>query len=273
MPCNTLHVGQVNFSDKGSSIWINTSSLLTACYLTKTGQFIDYTGFGGQYSLYSKRLETPNDIWLYDITTGARRITYTDGKFSATDYNAKSGLPNNHAIKAIESSKGYTWIVTKRGFSIVDPKGRAKIKDYRTEFKGGEAWGDYVMLIAGNEVFKFNATGSNMTRHALPSPMGDLNTVTSTITINGKLFIFTKEKVVVFDIMTGTFSISEEYDIKGGIIQQSTAHYTLVANKGTTLWIIDREANIQKLNIIYEVHTSTEKNLHRLLYIQALFLP
>ena len=88
------------------------------------------------------------------------------------------------------------------GFSIVDPMGRAEIRDYRTEFKGGESWGDYVMLIAGNEVYKFNATGSKMTRHALPSPMGGFNTVTSTITINGKMFIFTKEKVIVFDIMT-----------------------------------------------------------------------
>ncbi len=256
---NTLHVGQVNYSDKGSTIWINTSSLLTACYQTKTGEFIDYTGFGGQYSLYSKRLETKNDIWLYDITTGARRITYANGKFAATDYNAKSGLPNNHVINAIESSKGYTWVVTKRGFSIVDPKGRAKIRDYRTEFKGGEAWGEYVMLIAGNEVFKFNATGSKMTRHALPSPMGGFNTVTSTITINGKMFIFTKEKVIVFDIMTGTFSLSQDCDIKSGRIQKSTANYTLVANKGKTLWIIDREANIQKLNIINEIHTSTDK--------------
>lgn len=48
---NTLHVGQVKYSDKGSSIWISTSSLLTACYQTKTGQFVDYTGFGGQYNL------------------------------------------------------------------------------------------------------------------------------------------------------------------------------------------------------------------------------
>ena len=54
---NTLHVGEVNYSDKGSTIWINTSSLLTACYQTKTGQFIDYTGFGGQYSLYVQRIQ------------------------------------------------------------------------------------------------------------------------------------------------------------------------------------------------------------------------
>ena len=257
---NTLHVGQVKFSDKGSTIWINTSSLLTACYQTKTGQFIDYTGFGGQYSLYSKRMETKNAIWLYDATNGARRITYADGKFTATDYNAKNGLPNNHAIKAIESSKGYTWIVTKRGFSIIDPKGRAKVKDSRTEYKGGEAWGDYVMLIAGNEVLKFNSTGSNMRRYALPAPLGGFNTVTSTITINGKLFIFTKDNVIVFDILTGAFSISQDCDVKGGIIQKNTAHYTLVANKGTTLWIIDKDANIQKLNIVNEIHISTEKN-------------
>ena len=74
------------------------------------------------------------------------------------------------------------------------------------------------MLIAGNEVLKFNSTGSNMRRYALPAPLGGFNTVTSTITINGKLFIFTKDNVIVFDILTGTFSISQDCDVKGGII-------------------------------------------------------
>lgn len=257
---NTLHVGQVKYSDKGSSIWISTSSLLTACYQTKTGQFVDYTGFGGQYNLYSRRLETKNAILLYDTTNGVRRITYTDGKYSATDYNKSNGLPNNHVIKALESSRGYTWAITERGFSIIDPRGIAKIRDDKTAFKGAETWGDYVMLIAGNEVLKYNATGSNMTRHTLPAPMGGFNTVTSTIAINGKLFIFTQEYVIIFDIRTSTFSISQECDVKGGRIQKTTANYTLVANKGTTLWIIDNEANIQKLNIVNEIHVGTEKS-------------
>ncbi|MDO4959136.1 MAG: two-component regulator propeller domain-containing protein, partial [Prevotellaceae bacterium] len=257
---NTLHVGQVKYSDKGSSIWISTSSLLTACYQTKTGQFVDYTGFGGQYNLYSKRLETKNAILLYDTTNGIRRITYDNGKYSATDYNKSNGLPNNHVIKALESSRGYTWAITERGFSIIDPRGVAKIRDNKTIFKSAETWGDYVMLIAGNEVLKYNATGSNMTRHTLPSPMGSFNTVTSTIAINGKLFIFTQENVIIFDIRTSTFSISQECDVKGGRIQKTTANYTLVANKGTTLWIIDNEANIQKLNIVNEIHVGTEKS-------------
>lgn len=257
---NTLHVGQVKYSDKGSSIWISTSSLLTACYQTKTGQFVDYTGFGGQYNLYSKRLETKNAILLYDTTNGVRRITYTDGKYSATDYNKSNGLPNNHVIKALESSRGYTWAITERGFSIIDPRGIAKIRDDKTTFKGAETWGDYVMLIAGNEVLKYNATGSNMTRHTLPAPMGGFNTVTSTIATNGKLFIFTQENIIIFDIRTSTFSISQECDVKGGRIQKTTANYTLVANKGTTLWIIDNEANIQKLNIVNEIHVGTEKS-------------
>lgn len=257
---NTLHVGQVKYSDKGSSIWISTSSLLTACYQTKTGQFVDYTGFGGQYNLYSRRLETKNAILLYDTTNGVRRITYTDGKYSATDYNKSNGLPNNHVIKALESSRGYTWAITERGFSIIDPRGIAKIRDDKTAFKGAETWGDYVMLIAGNEVLKYNATGSNMTRHTLPAPMGGFNTVTSTIAINGKLFIFTQDNVIIFNIRTSTFSISQECDVKGGRIQKTTANYTLVANKGTTLWIIDNEANIQKLNIVDEIHVGTEKS-------------
>lgn len=257
---NTLHVGQVKYSDKGSSIWISTSSLLTACYQTKTGQFVDYTGFGGQYNLYSKRLETKNAILLYDTTNGIRRITYDNGKYSATDYNKSNGLPNNHVIKALESSRGYTWAITERGFSIIDPRGVAKIRDNKTIFKSAETWGDYVMLIAGNEVLKYNATGSNMTRHTLPAPMGSFNTVTSTIAINGKLFIFTQENVIIFDIRTSTFSISQECDVKGGRIQKTTANYTLVANKGTTLWIIDNEANIQKLNIVNEIHVGTEKS-------------
>ncbi|MDO4992422.1 MAG: two-component regulator propeller domain-containing protein, partial [Prevotellaceae bacterium] len=257
---NTLHVGQVKYSDKGSSIWISTSSLLTACYQTKTGQFVDYTGFGGQYNLYSKRLETKNAILLYDTTNGIRRITYDNGKYSATDYNKSNGLPNNHVIKALESSRGYTWAITERGFSIIDPRGIAKIRDNKTIFKSAETWGDYVMLIAGNEVLKYNATGSNMTRHTLPAPMGSFNTVTSTIAINGKLFIFTQENVIIFDIRTSTFSISQECDVKGGKIQKTTANYTLVANKGTTLWIIDNEANIQKLNIVNEIHVGTEKS-------------
>lgn len=257
---NTLHVGQVKYSDKGSSIWISTSSLLTACYQTKTGQFVDYTGFGGQYNLYSKRLETKNAILLYDTTNGIRRITYDNGKYSATDYNKSNGLPNNHVIKALESSRGYTWAITERGFSIIDPRGIAKIRDNKTIFKSAETWGDYVMLIAGNEVLKYNATGSNMTRHTLPAPMGSFNTVTSTIAINGKLFIFTQENVIIFDIRTSTFSISQECDVKGGRIQKTTANYTLVANKGTSLWIIDNEANIQKLNIVNEIHVGTEKS-------------
>lgn len=257
---NTLHVGQVKYSDKGSSIWISTSSLLTACYQTKTGQFVDYTGFGGQYNLYSKRLETKNAILLYDTTNGIRRITYDNGKYSATDYNKSNGLPNNHVIKALESSRGYTWAITERGFSIIDPRGVAKIRDNKTIFKSAETWGDYVMLIAGNEVLKYNATGSNMTRHTLPSPMGSFNTVTSTIAINGKLFIFTQENVIIFDIRTSTFSISQECDVKGGRIQKTTANYTLIANKGTSLWIIDNEANIQKLNIVNEIHVGTEKS-------------
>ncbi len=257
---NTLHVGQVKYSDKGSSIWISTSSLLTACYQTKTGQFVDYTGFGGQYNLYSKRLETKNAILLYDTTNGIRRITYDNGKYSATDYNKSNGLPNNHVIKALESSRGYTWAITERGFSIIDPRGVAKIRDNKTIFKSAETWGDYVMLIAGNEVLKYNATGSNMTRHTLPAPMGSFNTVTSTIAINGKLFIFTQENVIIFDIRTSTFSISQECDVKGGRIQKTTANYTLVANKGTSLWIIDNEANIQKLNIVNEIHVGTEKS-------------
>lgn len=257
---NTLHVGQVKYSDKGSSIWISTSSLLTACYQTKTGQFVDYTGFGGQYNLYSKRLETKNAILLYDTTNGIRRITYDNGKYSATDYNKSNGLPNNHVIKALESSRGYTWAITERGFSIIDPRGIAKIRDNKTIFKSAETWGDYVMLIAGNEVLKYNATGSNMTRHTLPAPMGSFNTVTSTIAINGKLFIFTQENVIIFDIRTSTFSISQECDVKGGRIQKTTANYTLIANKGTTLWIIDNEANIQKLNIVNEIHVGTEKS-------------
>ena len=257
---NTLHVGQVKYSDKGSSIWISTSSLLTACYQTKTGQFVDYTGFGGQYNLYSKRLETKNAILLYDTTNGIRRITYDNGKYSATDYNKSNGLPNNHVIKALESSRGYTWAITERGFSIIDPRGVAKIRDNKTIFKSAETWGDYVMLIAGNEVLKYNATGSNMTRHTLPAPMGSFNTVTSTIAINGKLFIFTQENVIIFDIRTSTFSISQECDVKGGRIQKTTANYTLIANKGTTLWIIDNEANIQKLNIVNEIHVGTEKS-------------
>lgn len=257
---NTLHVGQVKYSDKGSSIWISTSSLLTACYQTKTGQFVDYTGFGGQYNLYSKRLETKNAILLYDTTNGIRRITYDNGKYSATDYNKSNGLHNNHVIKALESSRGYTWAITERGFSIIDPRGVAKIRDNKTIFKSAETWGDYVMLIAGNEVLKYNATGSNMTRHTLPAPMGSFNTVTSTIAINGKLFIFTQENVIIFDIRTSTFSISQECDVKGGRIQKTTANYTLVANKGTSLWIIDNEANIQKLNIVNEIHVGTEKS-------------
>lgn len=257
---NTLHVGQVKYSDKGSSIWISTSSLLTACYQTKTGQFVDYTGFGGQYNLYSKRLETKNAILLYDTTNGVRRITYDNGKFVATDYNKSNGLPNNHVIKALESSRGYTWAITERGFSIIDPRGIAKIRDDKTIFKGAEAWGDYVMLVTGNEVLKYNATGSNMTRHTLPAPIGSFNTVTSTIAINGKLFIFTQENVIIFDIRTSTFSISQECDVKGGRIQKTTANYTLIANKGTTLWIIDNEANIQKLNIVNEIHVGTEKS-------------
>ncbi len=257
---NTLHVGQVNFSDKGNTIWINTSSLLTACYQTNTGQFIDYTGNGGQYSLYSKRFETKNAIWLYDTSNGARRITYTDGKFSATDYNSSNGLPNNHTLKVIESSKGYTWIITKNGYSIIDPNGTAQIKDRKTEFKGGEVWGDYVMLITDNEVLKFNSTGSNITRHPLPSPFGSFDNVTSTTTINGRLFIFTKENVIEFDTKTNSFSISQNCDIKGGKIQKSTMHYTLVANKSTTLWIIDESGNVHKLNIVDGIHMSNERN-------------
>lgn len=256
---NTLHVGEVEYSSKTNSIWIRTSSLLNACYELRNGQFVDYTGVGRQYDLYNKRDEFPSAIWLYGQSNGARRIVFKDGKYTSTDYTKGRGLPSEKVIKPMESSKGYTWLITKAGYSIVDPQGKVCFTDRKTVCKDIERCGDYILLIDDDTVLEFNATGRFIKRFQLPSPMGTMGNVTATLVSGGKLFIFTSEKVFLFDVKTGSFSISSNCNVKDGHFQETTKHYTLISNRGTDLVIIDDKANVQKLKIMDELHMSYDK--------------
>ena len=77
------HRGKTLKEDQNGFLWISTAADLFSCYDLKRDCFVDFTGCGEMLHPYRNISIFPDDIWLWGINTGCRRITYQNGKFSS----------------------------------------------------------------------------------------------------------------------------------------------------------------------------------------------
>jgi signal transduction histidine kinase/ligand-binding sensor domain-containing protein/CheY-like chemotaxis protein/AraC-like DNA-binding protein len=250
------NIGQLEEDHHNRLLWAISGLFSYGCYDLQHARFVEFTGCGDQQRRYNNHLLTNSGMWMYNDTEGARHIRYSDGKFSKTDFNRKSGnLPFSQVSSIAEDAIGNTWLFSLYGLASVDVRGHVRIVS-REGVSAGTASGRNVLTLTRSGMLKiYSSQGKLIVRQFSPVS----GPVTHQMMYQGQWLIFTRQATYAYHLQSKTWSQPIDMQIPGGLPQQSPKGYQMVANKSGNLWIFPEKGAVRKLNLIQNIYRNNER--------------
>lgn len=115
-------ISQLINDEKHGLIWGYNPSNILCCFDLETAHFSNFFDKENA-ALLKNRFKSQNGMWLFSGDFGARYLTYSNGKFHATDYTTKNGkLIGDRQLQIQEDFKHNIWIGTEEGISRLNAK-------------------------------------------------------------------------------------------------------------------------------------------------------
>lgn len=252
--------GNLYHDSRNSLLWIHTSTFAFACYDLRAGHFADYTGRGDENRPYRRFLCQKDNMWLYDIGSGIRRVRYHEGRFACTDYRVDNKrLPSNNVPRMVEDGRHNVWALTTHGLLKSDSNGTMKTVVKNRKYLTGNTYrGNVLCLSADNKVEMFSPDGKRMRGIVIPRPMGNLGTVRSEFVWRDKWLIFGNETFCV-DLKTWQVSKPAEYQVRNGLLLDSADGFFFESNESGRLWIFAPDGTVKSLSLLPDVRFTAER--------------
>ena len=246
------HVALLFNDDKNKLLWIYTSQHSLACYDLKKAKFVDYTGCKDESREFKNRFLSSDGMWLYDSSFGARHVKYENGNYIKRDYTKENrSLPTDEIHSIREDGNKNIWMFTTKGAMMIDRHGRQRMFSKGEDIIGSRIQDKYITFItAKNEAFVLDNNYQLVTKGTLPSMMGYINNITSSLILKGKWYIFTDGETYTMDIKTGVFSKPSDIQIKNGRERWSAIGYRFISDDNGNLWIFSDNGTFKKFNLI-----------------------
>lgn len=146
-------------------------------------------------------------MWLFSEDFGARYLTYSNGKFQATDYTTKNGkLIGDHQLQMTEDAKQNVWIASDKGLNRITPDGKSHLKLKNQHIITLTTDGNHIAVLTDKgDAFLYDNSGKLVRKSHLPSMMGYVGKSRASFFWQGEWYIFTQEETFAMNLKTGIF--------------------------------------------------------------------
>lgn len=188
-------------ADSHGLIWVNTSTGVIACYDTNRSRFADYSTTGDYERPFAHIDIKPSGTWLYGPHHGARRCTYRNGKFGATDFSRQHGnLPADNVIGIVCPDSAHTWVATAKGMVAVTANGTTKRMLYGKDIAAATSHAGKVMVLECNGQVTVATPDGKITARGHAGFKTQAADITAAVVWQDKWIIFTGRNTFAINI-------------------------------------------------------------------------
>ena len=199
-------ISQLINDEKHGLIWGYNPSNILCCFDLETAHFSDYFDKENA-TLLKNRFKSQNGMWLFSEDFGARYLTYSNGKFQATDYTTKNGkLIGDHQLQMTEDAKQNVWIASDKGLNRITPDGKSHLKLKNQHIITLTTDGNHIAVLTDKgDAFLYDNSGKLVRKSHLPSMVGYVGKSRASFFWQGEWYIFTQEETFAMNLKTGIF--------------------------------------------------------------------
>lgn len=199
-------ISQLINDEKHGLIWGYNPSNILCCFDLETAHFSDYFDKENA-TLLKNRFKSQNGMWLFSGDFGVRYLTYSNGKFQATDYTTKNGkLIGDHQLQMTEDAKLNVWIASDKGLNRITPDGKSHLMLKNQHIITLTTDGNHIAVLTDKgDAFLYDNSGKLVRKSHLPSMVGYVGKSRASFFWQGEWYIFTQKETFAMNLQNGIF--------------------------------------------------------------------
>ena len=199
-------ISQLINDKKHGLIWGYNPSNILCCFDLETAHFSDYFDKENA-TLLKNRFKSQNGMWLFSGDFGVRYLTYSNGKFQATDYTTKNGkLIGDHQLQMTEDTKQNVWIASDKGLNRITPDGKSHLMLKNQHIITLTTDGNHIAVLTDKgDAFLYDNSGKLVRKSHLPSMVGYVGKSRASFFWQGEWYIFTQKETFAMNLKNGIF--------------------------------------------------------------------
>lgn len=241
----TYHsISQLINDEKHGLIWGYNPSNILCCFDLETAHFSDYFDKENA-ALLRNRFKSQNGMWLFSGDFGARYLTYSNGKFHATDYTTKNGkLIGDHQLQMQEDFKHNIWIASDKGLNRITPDGKSHLMLKNQHIITLTTDGNHIAVLTDKgDAFLYDNSGKPVRKSHLPSMVGYVGKSRASFFCQGEWYIFTQEETFAMNLKTGIFH-KPAIQIPNAMSKTFLKSYEFLYDKKGNAYLFSKKGNL-----------------------------
>lgn len=241
----TYHsISQLINDEKHGLIWGYNPSNILCCFDLETAHFSDYFDKENA-ALLRNRFKSQNGMWLFSGDFGARYLTYSNGKFHATDYTTKNGkLIGDHQLQMQEDFKHNIWIASDKGLNRITPDGKSHLMLKNQHIITLTTDGNHIAVLTDKgDAFLYDNSGKPVRKSHLPSMVGYVGKSRASFFCQGEWYIFTQEETFAMNLKTGIFH-KPDIQIPNAMSKTFLKSYEFLYDKKGNAYLFSKKGNL-----------------------------
>ena len=237
-------ISQLINDEKHGLIWGYNPSNILCCFDLETAHFSDYFDKENA-ALLKNRFKSQNGMWLFSGDFGARYLTYSNGKFHATDYTTKNGkLIGDHQLQMIEDAKLNVWIASDKGLNRITPDGKSHLMLKNQHIITLTTDGNHIAVLTDKgDAFLYDNSGKLGRKSHLPSMVGYVGKSRASFFCQGEWYIFTQEETFAMNLKTGIFH-KPAIQIPNAMSKTLLKSYEFLYDKKGNAYLFSKKGNL-----------------------------
>ena len=198
-------ISQLINDEKHGLIWGYNPSNILCCFDLETAHFSNYFDKENA-TLLKNRFKSQNGMWLFSGDFGVRYLTYSNGKFQATDYTTKNGkLIGDQQLQMTEDAKQNVWIASDKGLNRITPDGKSHLMLKNQHIITLTTDGNHIAVLTDKgDAFLYDNSGKLVRKSHLPSMVGYVGK-SRAFFWQGEWYIFTQKETFAMNLKNGIF--------------------------------------------------------------------
>ncbi|MBD8994072.1 MAG: hypothetical protein EGR07_05065 [Prevotella sp.] len=199
-------ISQLINDEKHGLIWGYNPSNILCSFDLETAHFSNYFDKENA-ALLKNRFKSQNGMWLFSGDFGVRYLTYSNGKFHATDYTTKNGkLIGDRQLQIQEDFKHNIWIASDKGLNRITPDGKSHLMLKNQHIITLTTDGNHIAVLTDKgDAFLYDNSGKLVRKSHLPSMVGYVGKSRASFFWQGEWYIFTQKETFAMNLKTGIF--------------------------------------------------------------------
>lgn len=239
-------ISQLINDEKHGLIWGYNPSNILCCFDLETAHFSDYFDKKNA-SLLKNRFKSQKGMWLFSGDFGARYLTYSNGKFHATDYTTKNGkLIGDHQLQMLEDFKHNIWIASDKGLNRITPDGKSHLVLKNQHIITLTTDGNHIAVLTDKgDAFLYDNPGKLVRKSHLPSMVGYAGKSRASFFWQGEWYIFTEEETFAMNLKTGAFH-KPAIQISNAMSKSFLKSYEFLFDKKGNAYLFSKKGKLYK---------------------------